>query len=198
MMRSSGGKKPDGYEQAIAKNLYKLMAYKDEYEVARLHSSPELHKLIESQFDGEYKVRFSLAPPLFARRGSDGLPRKQLYGGWMESAFGVLAKLKFLRGTLFDLFGYTHERRMERALIEEYKLSIRATLPFVAAQPKKCLELARIPEQIRGFGHVKLKAIEEARERQRVLLGEITGKDIPPVDPSEPMAYGRYLEGAWS
>lgn len=198
MVRSSGAGKPDGYEQAVAKNLFKLMAYKDEYEVARLHSSPELRKLIESQFDGEYKVRFSLAPPLFARRGSDGLPRKHLYGGWMASAFGVLAKLKLLRGTLFDPFGYTHERKMERALIEEYKLGIRATLPFIAAQPKKCLELARIPEQIRGFGHVKLKAIAEARDHQRVLLGEITGKDIPPMDPSEPMAYGRYLEGAWS
>ena len=198
MVRSSDIGKPDGYEQAVAKSLFKLMAYKDEYEVARLHSSPELRRLIESQFDGEYKVRFSLAPPLFARRGSDGLPLKQLYGGWMGAAFGVLAKLKFLRGTLFDPFGYTHERRLERALIEEYKLGIRATLPFITAQPKKCLELARIPEQIRGFGHVKLKAIAEARDRQRVLLGEITGKDIPPMESLEPMAYGRYLEGAWS
>ncbi|WP_342619511.1 indolepyruvate ferredoxin oxidoreductase family protein [Rhodoferax sp. GW822-FHT02A01] len=197
-VQSSKIRKPDGYEQVVAKNLFKLMAYKDEYEVARMHSSAQLRNLIESQFDGEYKVRFSLAPPLFARRGTDGLPRKQLYGGWMASVFGGLAKLKFLRGTLFDPFGYTHERRMERTLIEEYKFGIKATLPFIEVQPKKCLELARIPEQIRGFGHVKLKALAEGRERQRVLLGEITGKDIPPMDPSEPLAYGRYLEGAWS
>jgi indolepyruvate ferredoxin oxidoreductase len=178
-VRSSGAVRPAGYEQAVAKNLFKLMAYKDEYEVARLHSSAELRKLIESQFDGEYKIGFSLAPPLFARRGSDGLPRKKLYGGWMASAFGVLAKLKFLRGTLFDPFGYTHERRTERALIEEYTQGIQATIPFIAAKQKECLELARIPEQIRGFGHVKLQAIEEARERQRALLAEITGKDMP-------------------
>ncbi|EJE53365.1 indolepyruvate ferredoxin oxidreductase, alpha/beta subunit [Acidovorax sp. CF316] len=178
-VRSSGAAKPGGYEQAVAKNLFKLMAYKDEYEVARLHSSAELRKLIESQFDGEYKIGFSLAPPLFARRGSDGLPRKKLYGGWMASAFEVLAKLKFLRGTLFDPFGYTHERRTERALIEEYMQGIQATIPFIAAKQKECLELARIPEQIRGFGHVKLQAIEEARERQRALLAEITGKDLP-------------------
>ncbi len=189
---SSGAAMPDGYEQAVAKNLFKLMAYKDEYEVARLHSSAELRKLIESQFDGEYKVGFSLAPPLFARRGSDGLPRKQLYGGWMASAFTVLAKLKFLRGTLFDPFGYTHERRTERALIDEYKKGIQATLPFIATHPKKCLELARIPEQIRGFGHVKLKAIGEARERQRALLGEITGKGAPP------MTHEHRLQGASS
>lgn len=177
-VRLSCAAKPDGYEQAVAKNLFKLMAYKDEYEVARLHSSAELRKLIESQFDGEYKIGFSLAPPLFARRGSDGLPRKKLHGGWMASAFRVLAKLKFLRGTLFDPFGYTHERRTERALIEEYMQGIQATIPFIAAKQKECLELARIPEQIRGFGHVKLQAIEEARERQRALLAEITGKDM--------------------
>ncbi|WP_454741970.1 indolepyruvate ferredoxin oxidoreductase family protein [Cupriavidus necator] len=191
MVRTFEGQKPDGYEQVVAKNLYKLMAYKDEYEVARLHASANLRKLIESQFDGEYKVRFSLAPPLFARRGSDGLPRKTLYGSWMNQTFGLLARLKFLRGTGFDPFGYTHERRMERALIAEYKASIQATLPFIATDPKKCLELARIPEQIRGFGHVKAAAIEEARKRQRSLLGEITDKGARPSNPSERLADGR-------
>jgi indolepyruvate ferredoxin oxidoreductase len=195
-VRSLAGQKPDGYEQVVAKNLYKLMAYKDEYEVARLHASSDLHRLIESQFDGEYKVRFSLAPPLFARRGSDGFPRKKLYGSWMSQAFGLLARLKFLRGTTFDPFGYTHERQTERALIDEYKLSIRATLPFVATDSKKCLELARIPEKIRGFGHVKAASIREARERQRLLLREITGKDLPPADSAEPLAYDHFLENA--
>lgn len=179
-VRSIGGQCSDGYEQAVAKNLYKLMAYKDEYEVARLHASSDLQKLIDSQFDGQYKIRFSLAPPLFARRGSDGLPRKKLYGGWMTRVFGLLSRMKFLRGTPFDPFGYTHERRMERALIDEYRLAIQATLPFVAKYPEKCLELARIPEQIRGFGHVKAAAIEAARLRQRSLLCEITSKDVPP------------------
>ena len=195
-VRSFAGKKPDGYEQVVARNLYKLMAYKDEYEVARLHASSDLRKLIENQFDGEYKVRFSLAPPLFARRGSDGLPRKKLYGSWMSQAFGVLARLKFLRGTPSDPFGYTHERQMERELIDEYKSGIRATLPFIATDPKKCTELARIPEQIRGFGHVKEAAIKEARERQRSLLREITGKDLPPAGSADPLALDRFLENA--
>ncbi len=197
-VRSAGGAGLDGYAPAVARNLFKLMAYKDEYEVARLHSSAALRKLIASQFEGDYQLRFALAPPLFARLGSDGQPRKRLYGAWIEPAFGLLAKLKFLRGTLFDPFGYTRERVTERALIDEYMLAVRATLPFIAEQPKKCLELARIPEQIRGFGHVKLAAIAQARDRQRVLLGEITGKDIPPLDPAKPMDYGRYLEGAWA
>ena len=195
-IHSFGGQKPDGYEQVVAKNLYKLMAYKDEYEVARLHASSDLRKLVESQFDGEYKVRFSLAPPLFARRSSDGFPRKKLYGSWMSHAFGLLARMKFLRGTRFDPFGYTHERQMERELIDEYKMGIRATLPFLAADPKRCLELARIPEQIRGFGHVKAAAVKEARGRQRSLLREITGKDLPPADSVEPLSHDRFLERA--
>lgn len=197
-VRVFSSENPAGYEEAIAKNLYKLMAYKDEYEVARLHSSAELRKMIERQFEGSYKIRFSLAPPLFASRGRDGLPIKQLYGDWIERAFGFLAKFKFLRGTLLDPFGYTHERRKERALIDEYKLGITATLPFISSHPKQCVELARIPEQIRGFGHVKAKAIREARERQRELLIEITGKDVPSLDPLDPLAYGKYLEGVWS
>ena len=137
-----------------------------------------------------------LAPPLFARRGSDGLPRKKLYGSWMSQAFGILARLKFLRGTPFDPFGYTHERQVERELIDEYKSGIRATLPFIATDPKKCTELARIPEQIRGFGHVKEAAIKEARERQRSLLREITGKDLPPAGSADPLALDRFLENA--
>ncbi|WP_175945170.1 indolepyruvate ferredoxin oxidoreductase family protein [Burkholderia pyrrocinia] len=198
MVRSSAGQKPEGYEQAVIKNLYKLMAYKDEYEVARLHSSTDLHKLIERQFEGEYTVRYSLAPPLFARRGSDGVPRKKLYGSWMGQGFGLLARLKFLRNTPFDPFGYTHERRMERTLIDEYKSAIQVTLPFIATKAKQCLELARIPDRIRGFGHVKAAAIEQARERQRVLLSEIIGEDMPPADSSKSSADGRPLEKAIS
>jgi indolepyruvate ferredoxin oxidoreductase len=106
----------------------------------------------------------------------------------MHQGFRVLAGLKFLRGTLVDPFGYTHERRVERALIEEYRAGIRATLPFVATHPEKCMELARIPEQIRGFGHVKAAAIESARLRQRSLLREITGKDHSRIGYSEPSA----------
>ncbi|SKD04311.1 TPP-dependent indolepyruvate ferredoxin oxidoreductase, alpha subunit [Burkholderia sp. CF099] len=197
-VRSFTGPRPDGYEQVVIKNLYKLMAYKDEYEVARLHTSADLHKLIERQFDGAYTIRFSLAPPLFARRGTDGLPRKKLYGSWMNQAFRVLARLKFLRSTPFDPFGYAHERRVERALIEEYKSAIKATLPFLATKSKQCLELARIPDQIRGFGHVKAAAIEQARERQRILLCEITGKDVPPADSLKSSSQGIPLERAIS
>jgi indolepyruvate ferredoxin oxidoreductase len=186
---------PQGFEQAVAKNLYKLMAYKDEYEVARLHSSSEIKELVASQFEGDYQVGYSLAPPLFARRGSDGLPRKRVYGDWMGRAFRLLAPLKVLRGTPFDPFGHTDERRTERALINEYKDVIRATLPYLDKHPQKCLELARIPEQIRGFGHVKASSVDQARKRQEALFREITGKDLPPPTSD---GYGQFLEGAWS
>ena len=96
------------------------MAYKDEYEVARLYTSGDFEKRVRDTFDGDYKIHFNLAPPLFARRDSEGHLRKSEYGAWVFGVFKLLAKMKGLRGGAFDIFGYTAERKMERALIDEY------------------------------------------------------------------------------
>ena len=194
MVRAFQGQKPNGYEHAVAKSLFKLMAYKDEYEVARLHTSAEFLKSLSDQFEGDFKVQFSLAPALLARKGPDGLPVKRLYGSWMHTGFKLLARLKFLRGSPVDPFGFTHERRTERALIDEYRNAIEATLPFLGVHPAKCLELARLPEHIRGYGHVKEASVVQARRRQEILFKEITGKEMPlRYGPG----YGHLLEGAW-
>ncbi len=195
LVRAASAHAPLGLVQAVAKNLFKLMAYKDEYEVARLHGSADLAKLVAEQFEGDYEIAYSLAPPLWARRGVDGMPGKRLYGVWAGHAFKLLARLKGLRGTAFDPFGYTSERRTERALVGEYKAVIGATLQFQQVHPQKCLELARLPDQIRGFGHVKTAAIQAARHRQATLFCEITGKDLPPQSGE---GYGQYLIGTWT
>ena len=107
--------------KAVAKYAFKLMSYKDEYEVARLHSSPEFRAKIRETFDGDYKLTFHLAPPLFTPKDANtGAPRKIALGPWSLPVFKVLAKMKFLRGSVFDIFGYTTERRQERRLVEEY------------------------------------------------------------------------------
>jgi Pyruvate/2-oxoacid:ferredoxin oxidoreductase gamma subunit len=115
--------------EAVARYLHKLMAYKDEYEVARLHSDPAFMKKIDAMFEGDVKVKFHLAPPLFAKKDKDGHLVKQEFGPWMMKAFGVLAKFKGLRGTALDPFGHTEERRIERALIQDYRRTIEALLP---------------------------------------------------------------------
>ncbi len=106
--------------EAVAKNLFKLMAYKDEYEVARLYTDGSFAKKLSDKFDGDFQLKFYLAPPIFAKRDKSGRLMKKEYGGWMLGAFGWLAKLKFLRGTAFDPFGRTGERKTERTLVEDY------------------------------------------------------------------------------
>src|SRR5262249_35141291 len=106
--------------EAVAKNLFKLMAYKDEYEIARRYTDGSIAKKVSDKFDGNYQLKFYLAPPIFAKRDKSGRLMKKEYGGWMLNAFGWLAKLKFLRGTSFDPFGRTAERKMERQLVEDY------------------------------------------------------------------------------
>jgi indolepyruvate ferredoxin oxidoreductase len=143
---------------------FKLMAYKDEYEVARLYTDGRFVEQLKTQFEGEFSLKFNLAPPLFARKDAKGHLVKAEFGSWMWSAFKLLAKLKGLRGGAFDVFGYTAERKMERALIGEYRQMIEALLRFAGCdQPCDAVELAALPEQIRGFGHVKEKAVAEFR-----------------------------------
>jgi indolepyruvate ferredoxin oxidoreductase len=151
--------------KAVARNLYKVMAYKDEYEVARLHADPAFREQIAAQFEGEYKLEFHLAPPLLARkRAGSTVPAKMRFGSWMLTVFQLLAPLKVLRGTPFDLFGYTGERRRERALREDYfQLTERIAGELNADNHAELLRLARVPERIRGFGHVKLASTAQAR-----------------------------------
>jgi indolepyruvate ferredoxin oxidoreductase len=143
--------------RTVAQNLYKLMAYKDEYEVARLYTDGRFEQALAQQFEGDFHLRFNLAPPLLAVRDSaTGHLKKRTYGAWMLHAFRVLARLKFLRGTPFDIFGYSPERKMERSLIEEYETTVRALLPELKAQNHAlAVRIAALPEKIRGYGHIK-------------------------------------------
>jgi len=156
---------------AVAKSLFKLMAYKDEYEVARLYTDGRFVEQVKAQFEGDVKLRFNLAPPLFAKKDAKGHFMKAEFGGWMWGVFKLLAKMKGLRGGAFDLFGYTAERRMERALILEYRGMVEGMLDALdAGSHATAVALASLPEQIRGFGHVKEKAVAEYRMRQQELL----------------------------
>ncbi|MFK7957561.1 MAG: indolepyruvate ferredoxin oxidoreductase family protein [Lysobacterales bacterium] len=161
-----------GLAMAAARYLYKLMAYKDEYEVARLHSDPEFRRKLDEQFEGDYRLTFNLSPPALARKDKvTGLPKKMTFGSWMMPAFGLLAKMKFLRGTALDPFGYTEERRTERRLITEYEQTLlELTRSLNSDNHALAVEIASIPEQIRGYGHVKLEHLESATSNQARLL----------------------------
>jgi indolepyruvate ferredoxin oxidoreductase len=157
------------FSEAVARYLFKLMAYKDEYEVARLHTDPAFTARIDQMFEGEYKIVHHLAPPLTAKRNAKGELIKRPFGPWMRTAFGVLAKLKGLRGTPFDVFGRSEERKTERALIDQYKACIDELLRsgggLSAERLNLATEIARIPEDIRGYGHVKVRHLAAARSK---------------------------------
>ena len=158
---------------AVARYAFKLMAYKDEYEVARLHSSAVFRQRIAEQFEGDYKLVFHLAPPLLAKRDAEGRLTKRAYGPWMQRAFGLLAKFRGLRGTAFDVFGYTAERRMERQLIEDYTRTVDGLLARLdGGNVDLAVKIASVPEQIRGYGHVKEAHLERAQALQAELLRE--------------------------
>ena len=155
---------------AVARYLFKLMAYKDEYEVARLYSDGAFKRKVASQFTGDYKLKVHLAPPVLSPLDpASGEPRKREFGPWMFKAFSLLAPFKRLRGTRLDLFGYTQERRMERQLRDEYEAQLDDIIAALTPQKHALLvELASLPEQIRGYGHIKaasLVAVQAAREK---------------------------------
>ncbi len=157
--------------EAVARYLFKLMAYKDEYEVARLHTDQSFHDKIAAQFEGDYKLHFHLAPPLISKKNDKGELLKQEFGPLMLTGFRLLAKLKGLRGGMFDVFGKTEERRMERALIGEYRASIDEVLGSLnAANLSLATEIARVPEDIRGYGHVKERHLHAARPKWAGLM----------------------------
>ncbi|MFT3779015.1 MAG: indolepyruvate ferredoxin oxidoreductase family protein [Ottowia sp.] len=157
--------------EAVARYLFKLMAYKDEYEVARLHSDPAFLARIEGMFEGDYTLNYHLAPPLTARRNEKGELVKKKYGPGMLRSFRLLAKLKGLRGTALDVFGRSEERRTERALIGQYRASVEELLKSLNADNHAlALEIARIPEQVKGYGHVKERNLKAARARWDELM----------------------------
>jgi indolepyruvate ferredoxin oxidoreductase len=159
------------FTRAVAQSLLKLMAYKDEYEVARLYTDGEFTRSLRQQFEGAVQLEFYMAPPLLAR-GRDGHPpRKLRLGGWMLPAMKVLAQGRRLRGTPLDVFGRTAERRMERELVRAFRARIEALLPALDAQRlKTACEIAALPLAMRGFGHVKLANVALARAREAELL----------------------------
>jgi indolepyruvate ferredoxin oxidoreductase len=157
---------------AVAKNLFKLMAYKDEYEVARLYTDGNFAAQLAKQFKGDFRLSFHLAPPILGQKDPfTGKPLKTRFGPWMMTGFRLLAKLKRLRGTAFDVFGRTAERRMERQLIADYRAMIEGLLTDPRrASSATALELASVPETIRGFGHVKEANVAKAKAREKELL----------------------------
>ena len=177
MTRPEAAKPGTKLTEAVARYLFKLMAYKDEYEVARLHTDTAFLERIASQFEGklgeDYQLNYHLAPPAIAKTNDKGELQKQRFGPWMLKAFRVLAKLKGLRGTALDPFGRTEERRMERELIAEYRASIEEVLRTLGpANLALAVEIARVPETIRGYGHVKARHLETARPKWDALMAD--------------------------
>ena len=157
--------------EAVARYLFKLMAYKDEYEVARLHTDGAFAAKVAGMFEGEVKLVHHLAPPMFAKTNERGELVKRPYGPWVRTAFAQMAKLKGLRGTAFDLFGRSEERRTERALIGEYRETMETLLPQLTAERLAlAVEIASLPEDIRGFGHVKARHIAAVRPKWAALM----------------------------
>ncbi|MFZ9552766.1 MAG: DUF6537 domain-containing protein, partial [Hylemonella sp.] len=157
--------------EAVARNLFKLMAYKDEYEVARLHSDPAFLARIRDMFEGDVRLNYHLAPPLWSKKNEKGELIKSKYGPWVGQAFRLLARLRVLRGTVLDPFAHTEERREERALVGEYRSAIEELLQNLSAEKHAlALEIARLPEQIKGFGHVKARHLKATRARWHDLI----------------------------
>ncbi|RLQ21991.1 indolepyruvate ferredoxin oxidoreductase family protein [Seongchinamella sediminis] len=170
----------DSLTRAGARQLYRLMAYKDEYEVARLYSDGEFQRKLAARFEGDYELRFNLAPPLFSKRdpGSGELIKRE-FGPWMQTAFSWLAKAKFLRGTALDIFGYTTERRQERQDIADYcQLLSEIARHLDDDNYSTAVELAASAYQLRGYGHIKDRNREQLQEQQAALLARLRGEAV--------------------
>jgi indolepyruvate ferredoxin oxidoreductase len=171
-----------GLAEAVARYLFKLMAYKDEYEVARLYADTPFLDRVKSSFDGDkLSFEFHLAPPLLARRDpATGEPRKMSFGPWILTAFRLLAKLKFLRGTPFDFFGQTKDRRTERRLIADYEYLLGEICEFLTpGNHRFAVGLAAIPEKIRGYGPVKQRHLDAAKAEEAALREQFLSGSAP-------------------
>lgn len=174
---------PDSITLAVVRQLYRLMAIKDEYEVARLYSDGEFERKLRNKFEGDFELRFNLAPPLFSKRDPNtGHLIKQEFGPWMMPAFAFLARLKVLRGTALDIFGKSAERRQERADLEDYRNLLDTLLAGLdASNYAAALELARLPVKLRGFGHVKDRNRELLLPQREKLLREFRGESTAEI-----------------
>jgi indolepyruvate ferredoxin oxidoreductase len=156
--------------RAVAVNLFKLMAVKDEYEVARLYTDGSFRRQLAAEFQSFERLEFHMAPPILGKKGADGLPRKSTFGPWMMKGFAVLAGLRFLRRTPFDVFGMTAERRLERELLAQYEADLDdIAVKLAPGRVDAAAALASVPAIIRGYGHVKEASVKRAEgERQRL------------------------------
>lgn len=165
-----------GLGEAVAQSYYRLLAIKDEYEVARLYTSGDFMRRLRQQFSGDFKLQFHLAPPLFSRRDPHtGEFKKSTYGPWVFKVFKILAKGRTLRGTVWDVFGYTAERRMERQMVLDFEITMGKVL--VQLTPKNheiACQIAALPQEIRGFGHVKERNLKAARAVEEKLWEEMS------------------------
>jgi indolepyruvate ferredoxin oxidoreductase len=163
-----------GLAEAVARGYFKLLAYKDEYEVARLFSDPQFERALSEQFEAHRKLEWHFAPPLLSRRDASGEPRKMRFGGWMRPLLRLLAKGKRLRGTPFDVFGYAAERKLERQMIADYETlldEIAQRLSF--STHATAVALAALALDIKGFGHIKLRNYSQVKAREARLLSEL-------------------------
>ncbi len=170
--------------RAVARALHKLMAYKDEYEVARLYSNGEFMKQVRENFEGDFKLQFHMAPPLLSKKDPDtGELKKMQFSAWMMPLFSVLARFKGLRGSAWDIFGYTSERRQERELLEQFRSDLDEILEKLSEDKLPvAIELVGLIEQVRGFGHVKDAAIAQYQVRRERLLKKFRGEVVQVVE----------------
>jgi indolepyruvate ferredoxin oxidoreductase len=167
---------------SVARYFFKLMAYKDEYEVARLYTDGSFMKQLKQEFDGDIRLEFHLAPPIMGKKDAQGNPVKTSFGPWMLKAFGVLAKFRRLRGTKFDIFGYTQERKLERQLIGEYEGMIDYVAGRLTAENHAiAVGLAAFPEKIRGYGHVKERHLVAALAEREALMQKFNTPGAKPL-----------------
>ena len=160
-----------GLAEAVARQLFRLMAIKDEYEVARLYTDGSFARQLNAAFEGDLRLEFHLAPPILGRRDTKGRPVKTSFGPWMMSAFRALAALKGLRGTPFDPFGYLAERKAERRALADYEALLDEMVAGLTRERHAtAVALAALPEKIRGYGHVKAESLVKARAEQAKIL----------------------------
>jgi indolepyruvate ferredoxin oxidoreductase len=174
----------DALPRAVAISYAKLLAYKDEYEVARLYTDGKFEKQLRDQFDGDFKISFNLAPPMLAG-GTDALgrPRKRAFGAWMMPVFRLLAGMRGLRGTAFDIFGYSADRRLERDLIAGYEKDVGHVLTVLSPLTlDTAVEILSLPDRIRGYGPVKEKSVQDAKARYAQLAADLAN---PPPAPRQ-------------
>jgi indolepyruvate ferredoxin oxidoreductase len=166
--------------EAAATNYFRLLAYKDEYEVARLYSDGTFLEQLEKQFEGDYRLTFHFAPPLLPSRDPEtGELRKRTFGRWMLPVLRLMARFKFLRGTALDIFGHTAERRMERQLIRDFETRIEEVLQHLKPENHAAaVEIAENYKTIRGFGHIKMTQVAIFKQRENELLSDFHGSKI--------------------